>query len=135
MSEVKEVKLPSGALLKIHPSPFSIAKALCQAVLKEAKGVEISSETELSSVYKDLFCAGFSSELIDRCLWDCMKRCTYNSGAGDLKIDDQTFEPVKAREDYLTVCMEVAKENILPFTKSLMQEFSRILSTIEPTRA
>ncbi len=135
MSEIKEIKLPSGATLKIHPAPFSVAKALCQAILKESKGISVHSKTDLMSIYKEMFCIGFSSESIEKCLWDCFKRCTYNHGAGDLKIDDQTFEPLNAREDYMTVCMEVAKENITPFTKSLMQEFSRILSTIESTHA
>ena len=132
---MKEMKLPSGAILKIGLSPFSDAKELCQAVLKEVKKLEFSSKTEMSTLYKEIFCAGFSSKNIEKYLWKCMQRCTYNDGKGDLKIDDQTFESVTAREDYMSVCIEVAKENIMPFMKSLYAEFQRILATVESTPA
>lgn len=128
---MKEVKLPSGAVLKITPSPFAVSKALYQAVLREAKGISVSAKTELGNVFKDLFCTGFSSPEIEVCLWKCFERCTYNSGNGDIKIDENTFEPVNAREDYTPVCMEVARENILPFGKSLYAEYLKLLATFE----
>ncbi len=133
---MKEVKLPSGAVLKLNPAPFADAKALYQAVLEEIKGISMFSATEMVSVYKDIFCAGFSSRKIEACLWECLKRCTYNnnSGSGDLKIDISTFEPVSAREDYTTVCMEVAKENINPFVKSLYAEYGQLFQTIQKDR-
>jgi hypothetical protein len=123
---MKEVKLPSGAVLKIGLAPFEAARSLYQAVLEEAKSVMISSSTEMASVYKDLFCLGFSSKKIENCLWECLKNCLYN----DLRIDAKTFEPVTARNDYMTVCMEVAKENIHPFVKSLYAEYGQFLSTL-----
>lgn len=132
---MKEVTCPSGAVLKILPSPFAAAKALYQAVLREARGIDISSATELPTLYKNLFCAGFSSPEIDRCLWECLKRCTYNKGDADHKITDQTFEPLEARDDYMVVCLEVAKANILPFAKSLYAEYQRVLSTAQSTQA
>lgn len=132
---MREVKLPSGAVLKITVSPFTTAKNLYQALLKELKNVQISTKTELASIYKELFCIGFSSPEIEACLWECFKRCTYNGGAGDLKIDDQTFEPVERRDDYMMVCMEVAKDNILPFAKSLYAEYLRITETVASTQA
>lgn len=126
----KEVKLPSGAVLKITPARFEESRALYQAILKEAKGVIIGSKTEMASVYKDLFCIGFASKEIEACLWECFKRCTYGKGTSDLKIDNDTFEPTEARDDYLTVCMEVAKENIHPFVKSLYAEYGHVLKMI-----
>lgn len=126
-----ELKLPSGATLKITPSPFAESKALYQAFLKEARGVKFNSKTEMVEVYKELFCLGFSTPEIEKCLWKCFERCTYNAGNGDLKIDASTFEPVGAREDYTQVCTEVAKENILPFVKSLYAEYQRISAMIE----
>lgn len=132
---MKEVKLPSGAILKITPSPFKEAKALYQALLKEARGVAFSTKTDMAALYKELFCAGFSSPEIEKCLWECFKRCTYDSGKGDLRINDETFEPVEARDDYMVVCMEVAKVNVLPFVKSLYAEFQRALSMTESTPA
>lgn len=130
---MREVALPSGAVLRVAPSPFPIAKALYHAVLKEARGIDFADgNKELPSVFLELFCAGFSSPEIDRALFECMKRCTYNHGGkGDLKIDADTFEPEHAREDYMTVCMEVAKENIGPFVKSLYAEFRQALSMLE----
>ncbi len=128
---MKEVKLPSGAILKINPAKFDEAKALYQAFLDEAKTTEIKSKTEMANVYKDLICIGFGSKKIEACVWECMKKCTYNNGvSGDLKIDSDTFEPVKAREDYLTVLMEVAKENITPFGKSLYAEYGQVIRMI-----
>lgn len=132
---MKEVKLPSGAILKITPSPFKEAKALYQAILKEAKGISISAGTDMAALYKDLFCAAFSSPEIEKCLWDCFKRCTYNAGNGDLRIAEDTFEPVAARDDYMSVCIEVAKENVIPFGKSLYAEYQRILAMIDNAQA
>lgn len=128
---MKEVVLPSGAILKITISPFAISKALYQAILKDVKGIKVDSKTELSNVYKDLFCIGFSSPEIEKCLWECLKRCTYNNGKGDLKIEESTFEPLESRQDYMGVCIEVVKENTLPFVKSLYAEFQQILAQTE----
>lgn len=127
---MKEVKLPSGAKLSIGLPPFEDSKALYQAFLKEIKTIAIAGKTEMASFYKDLVCVGFSSKEIEACLWECFKHCTYDSGKSPLKIDKDTFEPVTAREDYLTVCMEVAKENIAPFGKSLYAEYGQALQTI-----
>lgn len=120
---MKEVILPSGAKLEITPSPFGTAKALFQAVLEEMKELKLDKNLDDVSVVKDLFCAGFSSKRIESALNECMKRVLYDG----LKISDDTFEPVKARQDYLMACIEVAKENIHPFTKSLSAAYSAIL--------
>lgn len=126
MIERKEVKLPSGAVLRIQPASFELAKNLYQVVLEEAKSLGLSADTELASIYKDLFCIGFSSKKIEAALNECLKVCTYDSGAGELKIGKDTFEPIEAREDYWQVCIEVAKENIYPFVKSLYVQYGDI---------
>ena len=128
---MREIKLPSESVLKIYPAPFSDAKALYQSLLKELKQVPVDSKMEVGELYKQLFCLGFSSPEIEKCLWACMARCTYNSGNGDLKIEKDTFEPVEARGDFMQVCIEVAKENVLPFVKSLYAEYQRLLHTAE----
>lgn len=120
---MREVKLPSGAILKVTPSPFPVSKALYQALLRECKPMAISSGMEMASLFKDIFCIGFSSPEIEACVWECFKRCTYNAGKGEFKIDADTFEPVERRDDYIKVCVEVAKENVLPFLKSLYAEY------------
>jgi hypothetical protein len=127
---MKEVKLPSGAVLKINVPAFEVSKALYQTVFEEAKSVIVSGKTEMASVYKDLFCIGVSSKKIEACLWECFKVCTYNGTGADLKIDKDTFEPVTARQDYMTVCIAVAKENIDPFVKSLYAEYGQFFQMI-----
>lgn len=128
---IEEMILDSGAKLKIQISPFAVSKALYQAVLKELKNVQITTKAELASVFKDIFCIGFSSPEIELCLWKCMERCTLNGE----KIDASTFEPIERREDYLQVCVEVLKSNIMPFTKSLMQVYSQSLTAMQNTPA
>lgn len=124
-----EKKLPSGATLKITVAPFHDAKALYQACLEELKFLKVDPNDEIDvNLFKDLFCAALSSKKIEVALKECLKRVTYN----DLKIDEQTFEPVEARQDYILVCFEVAKENIAPFAKSLYAEFAPILERIRP---
>lgn len=129
---MREVQLPSGATLKITPAEFPVAKALYQAVLREVRGI---NGADMKDILKEVFCAGFSSPQIEACLWDCFKRCLYNSGGGDLKITPDTFEPVERRGDYMKVCTEVAKENITPFVKSLYAEFLDFLGMIGSIQA
>lgn len=127
---MKEIKLPSGAILKISNTPFAISKALYQAVLEEMKGLSLTAGTDMNEVLKNLFCIGFSSKKIETALSECLKRCTYNDGKGDLKIDDSTFEAPSAREDYTILCVEVMMENISPFMKGLSVGLKRVSTTI-----
>lgn len=120
---MREVKLPSKAVLKIGVAPFADSKRLYQALLRELRGVEIKSKTEVSGVLKDLFCSGFASDAVDKCMKPCLERCTVN----DLKIDDDTFEPVERRQDFMPVYMEVAKENVSPFLSSLYAEYKQVM--------
>jgi hypothetical protein len=127
----KEVTLPSGAMLVIGHTPFAESLALNEAVIEELKSISFTSQTEMGTLYKDLFCVGFSSKKIKDALWQCFKRCTYDSGKGALKIDKDTFEPEEARQDYPEVCMEVAKANIVPFVKAHSQKFFLILENLK----
>jgi hypothetical protein len=128
---LKQVKLDSGATLGITPSPFLDAKDLYQAVLRELRGIPIKTKDELGELFKNFFVVGFSSLDVERCLWKCFERCTYDGGKGALKIDKDTFEPVEARQDYMKVCLEVARENIDPFVKSLYAEYRTLLAQME----
>lgn len=135
MDKFREVKLPSGAVLKVKAAPFSDAKALYHAVLEEGKDVDISNKVEMPSLLKSVFLAGFASKKIEECLWACFEKCIYNYGKGDLKIDKDSFEPVQNREDYAKICLEVAEENIRPFVKGLYAEYLQILMMIESIQA
>ena len=96
-----------------------------QAILEEVKGIELSGKTELTNIFKNIACAAFSSKKIEACLDTCFKRCTYDCGKGDLKIDSQSFEPAENRVDYISACASVIEENITPFMNGLFVEFQR----------
>jgi|SRR5581483_7115895 len=119
---MKEVDLPSGAKLKISPTPFGISKALYQSILEEGKVLSLKSNLEIGDLLKEIFCLGYSSKKIEAALWECFKYCLYSDARGEMKIDKDTFEPLSAREDYSIVCFEVALENIIPFLKGLFVE-------------
>ena len=124
--------LPSGSELKITVGSFAESKALYQAILEEAKDLKMDAQAEVDvNLFKDLFCTMMSSKKVESALWGCMRRVTYNG----LKITESTFEDVEARQDYFEVCFEVAKENILPFTKSLYAKLSPILDKLKTNPA
>lgn len=120
---MKELTLPSGATLRITLPPFAVSKTLYLAVLAEAQQLNIKPGGATDpNLYKDMFTLGFSSKKVEVALADCMKRALYNNK----HIDESTFEPESAREDYMTVCLEVALVSLTPFTKHLTQLFARI---------
>lgn len=131
MHEFRKITLPSGAILKVVPAPFAESKALYQAILSEVKTIALGMNAELPSLFKDLFCTGFSSPKIEAALYKCFARCLYN----EQKITEDTFEPIDAREDYTSVCVEVTKENIGPFLKSLYAEFKAAVQLAENYQA
>lgn len=116
---MKEVKLPSGAVLKIGIVPFDACNELKKAVMQEVKGISIARVKDVMDVSKDYICTVFGSDAVEMKLWECMKRCTYNSGKGDLKLDKDTFEAIEARQDFTEVQIEVGMECLGPFGKSL----------------
>lgn len=130
-SKGREVVLPSGRKLVIGNSPFAISKALYQSVLEEFGNLEISMDEGVPSLVKNIFCLGFSSKKIERCLDDCLKRVTVDS----IRVNEETFEKVEHRQDYLDVCYEVALENLLPFTKSLYAKYQAVLKDLESFQA
>jgi hypothetical protein len=116
------VTLPSGAELTIQLAPFTDAKALYQAFLEDIKALKWDAGTEMDTNFiKDILCVGLASKKFETCLWKCMERALY----GGSKISPATFEAEEARQDYVSVCFEVAKENIMPFMKALMPLLSR----------
>lgn len=120
----KKVKLPSGAELEIGVSPFEVAKNLYQAVLEEVRVLKLDPAAEIDvNLFKDLYCAGFSSKKIEACVQKCFDKVLYNG----LRVTPETWEPVEARQDYQEACWAVAQENIEPFTKSLYAKYQTIL--------
>lgn len=129
----KEVSLPSGAKLDIQAAPFVDAKALYQTILAEFRGFSFDSTTDMAAVFKEIACIGFSSTAVEKCIWKCLERCLYTATDGpeagaQSKITTGTFDPVERREDYIKVCIEVARENVGPFMKSLFAQYNQALA-------
>ncbi len=127
---MREVELPSGATLKVSPSTFANSKALYQAMLSELHEVKVDLAPNFADLIKEVFCRGFSSQRIESALWKCFPSCLY----GLSKITEETFEPVEARGDYMKVCMEVARENVDPFFKSLYAEWLALVESKTPPK-
>lgn len=127
----RSVKLASGSTLEVSESPFAISRNLYQAVADEMKEVKVASADETFNLFKDCFCTLLASKRIELALDECMKKAAYNGR----RIDADTWEPVQAREDYLEVCFEVAKENLLPFGKNLMQRYGGLFDKLKESLA
>ncbi len=112
---MKEITLPSGAILKIQPAPFAEAKNLYQSILEEMAKIRYEAPIFSFNFFKEVMCVLFSSKKVELFLEKCLKRCLYN----EFKIDQTTFEKQETWQDYIEVCHEVAKENIDPFMESL----------------
>lgn len=123
-----EVTLPSGAVLKIGMIPFDASNNLKKAVLKEMQGIQIHSTRQIMDMCKDYLCLSFASEPVETCLWECMKRCTYNNGNGDMKIEKSTFENPIALGDFTHIQMEIALACLIPFGKGLFAVLQRMLA-------
>jgi len=127
-----EVKMPSGAILRVGLAKFAVSRSLYQAILEELKMVKIEGSDEIDiTMMKDLFCTGMASKKVEAALWECMKHSLYNNA----RITEDTFEPEDARQDYMSVCFEVGKANVMPFMKSLTQQFSQAMEMIRKNPA
>lgn len=116
MSDSREVLLKSGAKLVVNMASFKESNALFKAYSSELKDVNVDFHNPYDLTFlTQLVLRGISSDQVRTALDVCMQRCTYNN----LKIDDQTFESVKAREDYMPCAIQIAIENIKPFMKGL----------------
>lgn len=121
-----EIKLESGATLKISVAPFLDAKALFDSCMEELKSVDVSSERDMASVIKDIACVALSSKKIEKAIMKCAERATYNG----LRISFETFEDVSARRDYLEVIQKIAEKNLEPFTSALAARLSDLMGRL-----
>jgi hypothetical protein len=129
---MREVVFDNGHVLRINVASFSEAKALFEAVTAELRGVPVTSQTQILTLFKDLFCTGFSSRAIDSAIWPCFARCTYGEGEGVFpKVTKATFEPEATRENYTRAYAEVLKENVGPFAKDLSYLLEQVSNAVE----
>lgn len=132
MSEMKKHTLESGRVLEIGLAPFANSWLVYQTFLKEISYIELDEEAEVNvNFLKGVFCACMSSKHLEAAIWECMGRCKYDGQ----KIIRDTFEDVKAREDYIEICWLVAKENVEPFLKTLTQKYGHVLEMMKKSLA
>jgi hypothetical protein len=127
----KIVKLNSGAELKIQLPDFSESKELYKAFLAEMRYVEIKKGGDSLDLLKNIFCVGFVSDRMEKAMEKCFARCLYKGQ----KIDDAAFNTSESREDYVEIYFEVAKENLLPFGKSLFAMLNQALEILQSDQA
>ena len=75
---------------------------------------------------KGIMCSLITSDKVESAVHKCAERVEYNGA----RIDENTFEDEKGREDYFPLMREVAMINISPFTKSLFAELSGLTGLI-----
>lgn len=128
----EKVSLPSGAELEITLAPFLEGERLFSATAECLKGVKVDGNTDVQDLtsnlnsIKDMFLSCLTSQEMKNAILACLKRCTYNKQ----RITSwDIFDDANAREDYLTVCWEVCKFNLAPFTKNLFSKFSEFTTT------
>jgi hypothetical protein len=125
MSDKKVIKLPSGADLVVTPSPFEAARDLYQALMRAGLKLKLDGRVEIDyNFFKDVLFMGFSDKDIEHYVWECMKKAHYNK----LPITKDTFEDVRARQDYIQVLFEVTKENVTPFTSGLYAPLKELMA-------
>lgn len=122
-----EVKLPSGAELKVTLSEFDVADDLLKAYASAIKGMRISADDELDfNLFKDIITTGISDKDIQKHLWKCAERASYNG----VRIDRNTFQPAEARQDYLPAMFEIGKANLYPFLKGLFAKYAPLVEKV-----
>ncbi len=102
--------LDSSAELEVTLSSFAEGHRLFKVVTKELEGVDFQEDTVQKLAFRLI-----SSEEVEKALWPCMGRATYNK----LKVNPDLFEDPSVREDFLIVAKEVLVFNLLPFSKGL----------------
>lgn len=128
----------TGARVVINPAPYKTVLILKRVLLQEIKnnaiGLKISKDKELLEktidftgcidFIKNVLIGAEISEEVNIAIFDCLKYCTYNTTE---KIDENLFDKVpEAREDYYEIIISCIEENLKPFIKSLVSEWSTL---------
>lgn len=122
------IKLESGREVGFDLAPFADGKELYRAWQAEMKQIAIAGDDEFNiNFIKNIMCGLGDSDRVEAAVYRCMKRCTYN---GERIVIPDSFEDERAREDYSDVLAVVIRENLRPFTKTLVTQFRAIFRKI-----
>lgn len=116
----------NGAAIKIQMADFrttmALKAAISDALLEQGldHNLKLGLGTDIKNISIDTFIKPLlsvdSNLKVYKCIFECLKRCTYNS----VKITEDTFEDHEARSVYYEIVIAVVKENLLPFFQPLI---------------
>lgn len=127
-----EVVLSSGGKLAITRAPFPDSMALHKALLRSGSGLPAGVELMQMDVsaLRDVLINAATSDEVERALFKCFERCTYES----VRITPQIFDDPKigtqAREDYYEAASEVVKVNCGPFVKRIVTRLKEAIGKL-----
>lgn len=109
----------TGAKVVLNPcslvDAFKLKSAIQKALLENNINLEKALDEDLTMVLMALD----SSEEVFKCMFDCLKKSTYN----DIRITYDVFEDEQAKQDLYEVFFYCLKVNIYPFFKPLLSRF------------
>ena len=135
-----EFNTTNGVAVEIKMATWKDACSLKKAVAKAIRGTKLFQnfnsnninlmDIKLDSLLQTLIDIETSDEF-DKAVMDCLRCCIYDKGGKNLKITAQLFDDIpEAREEYYEIMTKCLEENLRPFFKSLVSEFSNRLATI-----
>jgi hypothetical protein len=128
---MKEVTLPTGAILGLQMADFEDGTALYQTLCSELVGVQMPVSIQGQDIQslagmninelKDGLLKMLGSPKIYAAIWKCMMVCTYTpaNSSSPVRITKNTFQEASTRKDFLPVAWEVLSFNVGPFFESL----------------
>ena len=108
----------TGARIVINPCSLTEAFKLKSLIEKSLVFGGRSIEELLDEDLMTLLLTVDSSEEVMLCLFDCLKKSTYN----DIAIKPELFDDVKCREDLYEIFYNCIKVNIYPFFKKVLSK-------------
>jgi hypothetical protein len=121
---MKEIKVPSGAEVKLAYGGFqasmNLKRAISEAVTSQGDLLKGLDEDSNISEMIPLVLAADSSERVHDCIFECLKKSTYNKE----KITKNTFDENEDMiQDYYPIVIACIKRNLSPFFPSLFSKF------------
>lgn len=125
-----EFKTASGSEVKINVADFITSMKLKKAVVEAVKESDADvSKIDLANLKMgaiesilQIILTADSSDKVELAIFDCLKRCTYNSE----KITREVFEPIDARKDYYEIVIACLKVNLAPFFEPLFLKLNEL---------
>lgn len=134
---MKEVVGNEGAKIVINVAPTRVVMQLRQCLAGVLKEFDIDvdgissieqfvkdakeHQSKWLNLLKNIYCTLQESNRFWALAYECMKHCTYN----DQMITERLFDDIpEARIDFDLIVLEVVKENLYPFFKSLLGKFA-----------